>query len=336
MRRFYVVILILICTGCSLAPYQLEKINGVSFVASRDAIDSTHVSPVVNVNANYAAVMPFGFIRNLEHPEIIHNTDRQWYGETSAGTRQYIEALRKSHIKIMIKPQIWVWRGEFTGEIKMNSEQAWKELEASYTDFILEYAELAKEVNAEILCIGTELENFVKHRPEYWFELIASIKTFYKGKLTYAANWNEYEKTPFWAELDYIGIDAYFPISAMQTPTVADCLEGWKKDKQIIAKLSKDLNKQILFTEYGYRSTDFAGKKPWDVDRAKKIVNLEAQVNTTQALFETFWHEPWFAGGFVWKWFHNYDEVGGDDNARFTPQNKPAEAVIKSYYRIAN
>ena len=30
-----------------------------------------------------------------------------------------------------------------------------------------------------------------------------------------------------------------------------------------------------------------------------------------QALFEEFWHEDWFAGGFVWKWFHNYDKSGG-------------------------
>ena len=35
--------------------------------------------------ANYAAVMPFGFIRSLDDPNIIFNTERQWYGETKAG-----------------------------------------------------------------------------------------------------------------------------------------------------------------------------------------------------------------------------------------------------------
>ena len=57
-----------------------------------------------------AAIMPFGFIRNLEHPDVIHNTDRQWFGETRAGAKQYIEELEKRNIKIMVKPQIWVWR----------------------------------------------------------------------------------------------------------------------------------------------------------------------------------------------------------------------------------
>lgn len=32
----------------------------------------------------------------------------------------------------MVKPQIWVWRGEFTGTIKMENEENWKLLEDSY------------------------------------------------------------------------------------------------------------------------------------------------------------------------------------------------------------
>ena len=49
-------------------------------------------------------------------------------------------------------------------------------------------------------------------------------------------------------------------------------------------------------------------------------------------LFDTFWKEEWFAGGFIWKWFHDHEQSGGGDNSRFTPQNKPAETVIKTNY----
>ncbi|MCB4799149.1 glycoside hydrolase family 113 [Neotamlana laminarinivorans] len=322
-------VILLILTACN---GQVEKINGVSFVASRDNINATHVKPVVNVNANYAAIMPFGFVEHLEHPSIKHNTERQWFGEKRAGAKQYIEQLRKAKIKIMVKPQIWVRRGEFTGEIKMTSEASWKELEAAYSNFILEYAALAQEVEAEILCIGTELQKFIEHRPEYWVQLINEIKKVYSGKLTYAANWDEYKTTPFWDKLDFIGIDAYFPVSDMQTPTVEACIQGWKAHKSTIKSISEKHNKPILFTEFGYRSVDFSGKKPWVFSRSMTKVNLEAQVNTTKALFETFWRENWFAGGFVWKWFHKHNEVGGINNSQFTPQNKPAEAVIKHYY----
>ena len=333
MKNFKCLFLCLVFACLSSCNGQIEKINGVSFVASRDSINKNNVDPVVKVNANYAAIMPFGFVKNLEHPDIIHNTDRQWFGETRAGGKQYVEELRKQDIKIMIKPQIWVWKGEFTGYIKMETEENWKLLEASYSSFILEYAKLAEEVSAEILCIGTELENFVKYRPDYWSDLIKEIKSVYKGKLTYAANWDEFKRTPFWNQLDYIGVDAYFPVSNAQTPSFEDCIEGWKKHKPVIKALSDKHRKPILFTEYGYRSVDYSGKKPWVSDRSMNKVNLDAQVNTTKALYETFWNEEWFAGGFIWKWFHNYKDSGGADNPMFTPQNKPVEAVIKNYYK---
>ncbi|WP_431156655.1 glycoside hydrolase family 113 [Winogradskyella poriferorum] len=332
MNRLITLILCFLLLGCAATLYKPEKVNGVSFVASPNKVDSSHVKPVVSVNANYAAIMPFGFIKNLEHPEIIHNTDRQWFGETRAGADQYISELRKEGIKVMIKPQIWVWRGEFTGKIMMSSEEDWKALEDSYSSFILEYADLAQKTNAEIFCIGTELELFVKYRPDYWSSLIQKIKSIYDGKLTYAANWDEYRRTPFWDQLDFIGIDAYFPVSHLKTPSFEDCLKGWEKHKVNIQNLSETLDKKILFTEYGYRSVDYSGKRPWVSDRKMDQVNLEAQVNTTKALYETFWNEDWFAGGFIWKWFIDHQNVGGEANFMFTPQNKPVEELIRNQY----
>ena len=79
---------------------------------------------------------------------------------------------------------------------------------------------------------------------------------------------------------------------------------------------------------------DYAGKEPWITTRGGANVNLEAQANATQAVFETFWEEDWFAGGFVWKWFIYHERSGGIENDRFTPQNKPAQEVIKKYYGI--
>ncbi len=313
---------------------QTKKINGVSFVAANESVNDLHISPVVKVNANYAAVMPFGFVKNLSHPQVTYNTKGQWYGETNEGSKQYINALRKKKVNIMLKPQIWVWHGEFTGFIEMKNETDWKALEASYSKFILEYAQVAQDVQAEIFCIGTELERFIDNRPDYWLKLIHEIKQVYKGKLTYAANWDEFKRTPFWGVLDFIGIDAYFPVSDSKTPTVEECLAGWEKHKNTVSTLSGKFDKPVLFTEYGYRSVDYAGKEPWRSDRSMTQVNLKAQTNTTKALFETFWKEDWFAGGFIWKWYHNHERAGGENNSRFTPQNKPVEALIKMQYEL--
>lgn len=309
-----------------------QSINGVSFVAANEAVNQSHIEPVVKVNANFASVMPFGFIRNLDTPEIIYNTNRQWYGETEEGTIQYVEQLQKNKIKIMLKPQLWVWHGEFTGDIEMKTEEDWKILENSYAKFIMDYAEVAQETKSEIFCIGTELEAFIKNRPEFWNELITDIKKVYNGKLTYAANWDEFKRTPFWSELDYIGIDAYFPISNQHTPTVEDCKKGWQDHKALIKGYSEQFDKPILFTEFGYRSMDYTGKEPWQSDYKIKSINLQGQTNATQALFEEFWNEDWFAGGFIWKWFHKHDKVGGNNDNQFTPQNKPVEKILKAQY----
>jgi len=124
----------------SCASQITKKINGVSFVASREKVAQKHVEQLLQVHANHAAVMPFGFIRDINSPDIVHNTDRQWFGETKSGAKQYVELLQKNGIEIMLKPQIWIWKGAFTGTLKMNSEAHWKQLEASYDDFILTYA----------------------------------------------------------------------------------------------------------------------------------------------------------------------------------------------------
>ncbi|NNM17065.1 MAG: glycoside hydrolase [Croceitalea sp.] len=329
MKRLYF-LLILLQFSCS--SQKAEMINGVSFVASREKVTQDNIEPIVNLNANYAAIMPFGFIRNLKEPTIIFNNERQWFGETKQGAQQYIEQLHKNNINVMLKPQIWVWRGEFTGDIAMETEANWKELEQSYSSFILTYAALAEETQVDIYCIGTELEEFVKNRPNFWFELITKVKEVYKGKLTYAANWDEYTRTPFWEELDYIGVDAYFPLSEEQIPSMAMMREGWQKWKSKLADQSIEKGRPILFTEFGYRSMDFTAKKPWLVDRNQMDVNLQAQADATTAIFEEFWKEDWFAGGFVWKWFIHHDRSGGAGDNRFTPQNKPAEVVIRKYF----
>ncbi|QHI37045.1 hypothetical protein IMCC3317_24230 [Kordia antarctica] len=313
---------------------QTKKINGVSFVAAPNEIDQTHVNPVVKVNANYAAIMPFGFMKQLTAPEVIHNTDRQWFGETRKGAKQYAELLQKNNIKIMIKPQIWVWNGEFTGFIAMESEETWKQFETSYESFILEYAHLAAEINAEMYCIGTELHKFVAARPAFWKELITKVKKVYKGKLTYAENWDSFDKVPFWSELDFIGVDAYFPLSEEKTPTLETLQIGWQLHKNKMIALSKKLDRKVLFTEYGYRSMEYTAKEPWDSSRKGKVLNLKAQEIALQAMYNEFWKEDWFAGGFIWKWFHHYEKSGGLENHQFTPQNKPAENVVRENYKL--
>jgi hypothetical protein len=328
-KNILLLVLIVIQFNCIS---QSKKINGLSFVASRDTINASHINPVIKAQSNYVALMPYSVIRNIATPKIEFNTNREWFGESENGLLQYAKEFQKVDVKIMVKPHLWMRRGGFTGHLKPDSEENWKILENSYKDYILTYAKAAEELNAEMLCIGTELEQFVISRPKYWLQLIREIRSVYKGKLTYAANWDEFKRITFWGELDFIGIDAYFPLSDKKSPTIQDFEDGWKPHKEEIVRIQKKFNKPVLFTEFGYRSIDFTGKEPWSSNRVKGNINLQAQVNGLQAIHNQFWKEEWFVGGFIWKWFHRHDKVGGENNNRFTPQNKPAEELIKKIY----
>ncbi len=330
IMRKLVFILAFVVASCSSSKF--DKVNGISFVSSREELSQHHIDPVLNIQANYAAIMPFGFIRDIDSPDLVFDSDRQWFGETREGAKQYIQKLHQNGVSVMVKPQIWVRGGEFTGNMTMRTEADWIKLEASYEKFILLYADLAEETQSDIFCIGTELKAFVNNRPEFWNHLIQKVKKIYNGQLTYAANWDEYIKTPFWQQLDYIGVNAYFPLCEEENPTIETLTEGWQPWKTQLRKLAKQEGRPILFTEFGYRSMDFTGKKPWLVDRNQMDVNLKAQADATQVVFDEFWNENWFAGGFVWKWFMQHDQVGGHGDNRFTPQNKPAESVIRRQY----
>lgn len=305
------------------------KINGVSMVSVSRKIDSTAYIPVANINATWVANIPFGFIPK-NSATIRYNEEWQWFGEKTEGVVESIILARNQGLKTLLKPHLWI-HDIWVGDLDFENEEDWKKFETSYSKFILHYAQIADSLNVEVYCIGVELRKIAPKRPKFWNSLIDSVRSIYKGKLTYSANWDNYEEIPFWNKLDYIGIDAYFPVSEEKTPSVKSCYEGWKSDYEKIKTLSKKENKKVIFTEYGYRNMDFAGQKPWD-DTRLKTFNTEGQNNAYKALFSRFWEEDWFEGGFLWKWYPNHSQAGGIENNRFTPQNKPVEGIIEKQY----
>lgn len=305
--------------------------NGLSFVASNRILTEKDIEPVSVVHANWVALMPFGFMNSATDPSLTFDTNWQWWGETTVGIQTTATLFEKKNIKRMLKPQIWIKGGKFTGFIAMANDDDWKLLEQNYEDFILHYAKLAQEENIELFCLGTELKLFVKNRPEFWISLISKIRTIYTGQLTYAANWDSYKQVSFWQHLDCIGIDAYFPLSMSETPSVQALIESWKTTKTALSTFSQNHQKSIIFTEYGYRSIDFCAQEPWDSE-IQGNYNDTAQNNALTAMYATFWNEPWFAGGFLWKWFDNHADAGGIHHTGFTVQNKKSEHLVKQFY----
>ena len=103
------------------------------------------------------------------------------------------------------------------------------------------------------------------------------------------------------------------------------------------------MGKPVLFTELGYRSTTRPAARPWEwPERSKSgwngatATDLEGQARCYQAFFRTFWHEPWFAGVYVWKWYPATARLREAANRGFTPQGKPAEQVLRHWFGVAS
>lgn len=308
-----------------------EKINGISFMGNPSPVKADALDPIVALNSNYVTYMPFAYGSFGSGRLRWKDLGWQWWGESYEGTEESIKLAQQQNLQVMIKPQIWFDHGEYTGHFKLDSDADWKVFEAGYEAYILQYAELSEQYELDLFCIGTELDGFIQGRPDFWKDLIEKIKRVYSGKLTYASNWDDYDEVPFWNMLDYIGVDAYFPVCDAQTPSVGQCLKGWESHATALEALSASTKLPILFTEWGYRSTDFCCRKPWDYNERRDF-NEGAQANAIEGVFQTFWDKPWFAGGFLWKWIPTHASAGGKGNTKFTPQNKLAEEVIRTYF----
>jgi hypothetical protein len=309
-----------------------EKMNGLSFVASNSIPKYEEIVTVKNSGANWVALMPFAFLKSEKDTVLIYNSKNQWLGERVEGVEKTIQLFKKSAIKIMIKPQIWIPNGGFTGSINYRSEAEWLAFERQYERFIMTYVSLAITNKVELFCIGTELKFFAQKRALFFRNLIKKIRKVYKGKLTYAENWDCYSQIGFWNKLDFIGIDAYFELDDSKTPQVENLLKKWDVIKRAIKLVSIKSKRPVLFTEYGYQSKDFTTQKPYQFSD-KSIVNLQAQSNALEAIFKAFWHEKWFAGGFNWKWYDNHALSRETFDTDYTVQNKPAENILKKYYK---
>lgn len=105
----------------------------------------------------------------------------------------------------------------------------------------------------------------------YWERLIYELKDIYKGKMTIAANFDNYQEVKFWDKLDYIGINAYFPLSKLKGKNnklsqIEEFEESWDRILDEIKEF-KDQNgvpnHPVIFTELGYANHSGSTLKPW-------------------------------------------------------------------------
>jgi hypothetical protein len=246
-------------------------------------------------------------------------------------------------VKVMLKPHVDVSDGTWRGAIAPSSTSAWF---ASFTTFITHYAQLAQANGVEMLCFGTEYLTMTGAANETaWNNVIAAIRgAGYTGKLVYAANatWSgdEFKTVSFWdnPQLDVIGLDAYFPLTNQDDPTVAQLVAAWSSNKNGENIVSDVLNfaashspKPVIFTEIGYMSARGTNIEPWQYSPdgiVTAIVDQQEQANCYEAMYEVWsQHSTVMQGNFWWSWPIPPPNVSTDLN--YTPWEKLAQGILQ-------
>ncbi|HMA34526.1 MAG TPA: hypothetical protein VKY74_08595 [Chloroflexia bacterium] len=259
---------------------------------------------------------------------------------------QMISYAHSLGMKVMLQPIILANDGVWSGYFSPEPPEAWFD---SYRTTIASYARLAQSVSADEFCIGTEF--FTLTQPSFsgqWRQVIQVVRQNYFGPITYSANWGD-KKTPeyatidWWDQLDYIGISAYFPLSwnnfytdplrqgwiSYTDPYGANAVGQNFRWFDAISAVHGRWNKPIQFTKIGFASyANSPGR--WDL-RPDPTLELSVQGNAYEATMEVWRSIPWMTGIFWSPWYSN-PNAGGPLDTGESPQNKPAEQVLRKWY----
>jgi len=299
--------------------------------------DTSIIQYCLEENYEWITRVPWAYQADYNSSEMDHH-----FGDSAKVKRRdsswvaNMKWIRSFGFKTFIKPHVWLHaptNNSWRSDIFPDNEGDWEQWKEDYRQWILRYARVAEKAEAEMFCIGTELTRVSLEKPEYWRALIKEVRSIYSGKLTYAANWyQEYEQITFWDDLDYIGVQAYFPLAENEHATVEEISNGWSNYLPKLEVISKKFDRKVIFTEMGYRSIPSAAIRPWEwmeKDSVNHTFSEETQANCYQAFFESVWDKDWFSGVHIWQLRSSGRRRIAENNLDFYPKDKLAEDVIR-------
>ena len=314
----------------SVAPAQAQiAFKGMSYTPwSENALlapeSDQSIANMKAIGVNTVALNVWWFQDNVNSSVITPD-----FGLYSASTDSVVHAIRDIHdqgMQVMLKPMVDCRDGSWRGSIQPS--EAWF---AGYGSFINAWAAIAEAEGCELLSVGCEFRATTGWSA-HWQNVVAGVRANYSGPALYSANHDNYANVGWWDVLDYIGVDAYFALTGENDPTPAELQQAWQAHGETLEnwRAAQGYSQPILFSEVGYRSADGANKAPWQWGQ-NEPVDLQEQADCYEALLATMWNEGWFDGPFWWNWETN-PAAGGPDDDGYSPQNKPAEQLLASYY----
>ncbi len=315
------------------APPASPFLRGVSLAMDNSLDGGYHARSVDDaldrlkaLGADAVSLMPFAYQGDPRKPEIRFLNDSP-SSETDVGVIHAARRARAKGVKVLWKPHLWIAWESWPGDIEMTSEADWEAWFAGYRVYVLHHAFLAAWARADLFSVGVELVKTLPHE-EAWRRLIADVRRLYDGPLTYSANWHGgFEGVGFWDALDYVGIDAYWPLGGEEA-TVEQMVLAARGVAGRLAELATRTDRPLILTEVGFAARRGAWVEPHTEGGE---LSEEHQARAYRALVAAFGRQPeWLAGVFVWKAFSGGPERTDRPDFRFL--GREAEAVVAKWF----
>ena len=200
--------------GMTYAPFSTDLLE--------DNDEYENIDDMLSLGVDWVSVVPIWHQENKTSTDIFSSFEES---PSDKGIEKFIKYLHSKNVEVMLKPYVDAlddtWRAEF-------EPSSWDDWFDSYQDFIYHYTKMADEEDVEMFCVGCEYKSSDVNEYDNWEDTIKGIKKRYSGPITYAADWSNYYDVCFWELLDYIGIDAYFPLYEGDNPELSDLIEAGK------------------------------------------------------------------------------------------------------------
>jgi len=278
---------------------------------------------MVELGSNAVVLIPF-----LEQDSPNSTMVRRSDAVTMPQLKAAIDYAHEYGQKIILKPQILV-AASWAGEIDHELPQQWRAWFDSYSRQLLEYARFASDQGVDAFVIGTELSR-ASDRNE-WSGLIKQLRSVYAGQLTYAAhNIDGVEGFRHWHELDAVSVTLYPSLGL--SGKRAEMQQRIDATVQRLKLAVEHLDRPLWVLEIGMPSAQGASSKPWEWQHLKGAkVDLLIQKNALDIWLIAL-DKPWVDAVFIWAWYSDYNS-GGSRDTDYTPQHKPAEAIVRRYWK---
>ncbi len=282
------------------------------------------------LGSNAIALVPYSYMKYPKRPAPLPFMDQPGT-ENDESIIHSSWAARKLDMQTMLKPQIW-FHNSWPGDVDMQNEADWQQFFTHYYRWIRHYALMAEMYEMDALCVGVEFVQATVQRPDDWRRLIRKLRKIYTGPITYAANWGkEFENLAFGDELDFIGLNCYYPLSQWAEASERELRRGVGQVIKKIEKTYQRFGKKVVLTEVGFRSVKACWQQP-HAEAGKRPADFEAQRLCYQLILEGIAGEDWCGGTFWWKW-PSYLHLGKRQKRSFSPYRKPAERELQKWFK---